>query len=180
MDVLTAIKNRRSVRSYAAKPIPTDLLDRMKAALHSAPSACNLQPWHFIIVTDAEIRGRLAVISHDQSWMADAGAIVAAIGYPEEAYKLMGGHYNSVEIDVAIALDHMSLAAVAEGLGTCWIGAFDESRVKSLLRIPEDVRVIAMMTLGYPSDDRLNAPITDDQRKSHREVFSENTYQKPA
>ena len=82
-----------------------------------------------------------------------------------------GGDKSSVDIDVAIALDHLSLAAVAEGLGTCWIGAFDEAAVKDLLAVPESYRVVAMMPVGVPAEASLNYPIEPERRKDPGQVF---------
>jgi nitroreductase len=151
-------------------------MQRMREAIRSAPSACNYQPWHFILVEDGTIRRQLAAASKHQLWMADAPVTVVACGFPDRAYKNMGGSGNSVEIDVAIALDHLTLAAVADGLGTCWIGAFSESKVKKLLGIPRDVKVVAMTPLGYPSSPHLNHPLRTGQRKSEDEVFSVDRY----
>jgi nitroreductase len=176
MDVLEAIKTRRSVRSYSSRPVPDDVMERMKQALRYAPSACNFQPWRFILVTDAELRGKVAKAAHDQLFLAEAPLIVVGCGAPDQAYKGMGGHGNSIDIDVAIALDHLTLAAVAEGLGTCWIGAFDEEKVKHLLNVPAKVKVVAMTPLGYPAAPSLLSPIDDSRRKSEREVFSVDRY----
>jgi nitroreductase len=172
MDVVEVIRTRRSVRSYANRPIPPDVLERMRAALRAAPSACNFQPWHFIFVMEAALRRKLAQCANDQFWMADAPVIVAACGLPGQAYKHMGGRGNSVDIDVAVAVDHLTLAAVAEGLGTCWVGAFDEQRVKRLLAVPETAKVVALIPLGYPTSADLNTPLEDARRKPPAEVFS--------
>ena len=176
MDVLEAIKTRRSVRSYDPRPIPPEVLERMRQALRLAPSACNFQPWQFILVTDADLRRRLARAANDQTWMADAPVIVVGCGSPEAAYKHMGGDGNSVDIDVAIALDHLMLAAVAEGLATCWIGAFHGEQVKRLLGVPPTVKVVGMTPLGYPSSPDLNRPVEDAHRKPAAQVFSSNRY----
>lgn len=176
MDVLEAIRTRRSVRAYAPDSIPADVLERMREALRSAPSACNYQPWQFIFVTDSSLRRQLAQAAQDQLFMADAPVTVVGCGLPEQAYKSMGGCRNSVEIDVAIALDHLTLAAVAEGLGTCWIGAFDEAQVKRLLEIPQQVQVVAMTPLGYPTSADLIAPVDDSERKSPAEIFATDHY----
>ncbi len=179
MDVMEAIRTRRSVRAFAAKAIPADVMTRMRQSLRLAPSACNIQPWHFIVVTDAALRRELAQAAKGQKWLADAPVVVVGCGFPEQAYKHMGGHGNSIDIDVAIALDHLSLAAVADGLGTCWIGAFDETKVKSLLGIPEEAKVVAMMPLGYPSSPDLNRPMDPGRRKPETEVFSTDRYGNP-
>ena len=176
MDVFEAIRNRRSVRAYTSTPVPPDVLDRICQAVRAAPSACNFQPWHFIFVADAELRQRVAQASNDQRWIADAPFIVVACGLPQQAYKHMGGYGSSVEIDVAIALDHLSLAAVSEGLGTCWIGAFDEQRIKRLLAIPPAVKPVALTPLGYPTAPDLNRPLDDGSRKPPTDVFSTDRY----
>lgn len=176
MNVHQAIQNRRSVRAYDSRPIPDEVMTKLKAALRSAPSACNLQPWRFVMVTDAALRRQLAEACHKQTWMADAPLIVAGCGLTNQAYKKMAGHVSSLEVDLAIALDHLSLAALAEGLGTCWIGAFDEAPVKKLLKVPDHVRIIALMPVGYPAQPELNFPLPDDRRKSPQEIFTENTF----
>jgi nitroreductase len=179
MDVLEAIKTRRSVRDYSAKPIPDDIMERMRQALRFAPSACNLQPWRFIFVADHERRRKLAETANDQIWIASAPVVVAACGLPAVAYKYMGGSGNSVEIDVAIALDHLTLAAVSEGLATCWIGAFHEASAKALLHIPDSARLIAMTPLGYPAKKELNYPLRNEDRKPSHEVFCAERYSTP-
>lgn len=176
MDVLEAIRTRRSVRSYSSRPLPAAVLDRMRQALRCAPSACNYQPWHFVFVSEPELRRKVARASNDQLWMADAPLTIAACGFPGQAYKHVGGYGNSVEIDLAIALDHLTLAAVAEGLGTCWIAAFSEETVKRLLDVPEQARVVAMTPLGYPASPDLIHPLDDSRRKSPAEIFSTDRY----
>jgi nitroreductase len=179
MRVIEAIRTRRSVRSYSSGPVPGPVMERMRQALRSAPSACNFQPWHFILVSDAGLRQAVAKAAHGQTWMAEAPVTVVACGLPEEAYKHMGGHGNSVDVDVAIAIDHLTLAAVDEGLGTCWIGAFDEEAVKRLLDVPAAVKVVAMTPLGYPSSPELNCPLEERRRKPAQQVFSLDRYGTP-
>jgi nitroreductase len=176
MEVLEAIKMRRSVRAYSSSPIPADVLDRMNEALRFAPSACNYQPWHFIWVRDAQLRSRLAAAAHNQRWMAEAPLTVVACGFPQRAYQRMGGYGNSVDVDVAIALDHLTLAAVADGLGTCWIGAFDEQKVKELLGIQAPVKVVAMTPVGYPASPDLIHPVQENRRKPLEEILSIDRY----
>jgi len=176
MEVFEAIRTRRSVRSYSDRPIPPDVLDRMRMALRYAPSAGNNQPWHFIFVADPGLRREVAKAANGQLWMADAPLTIVGCGLPRQAYDRVGGQRSSVDIDVAIALDHLTLAAVAEGLGTCWIAAFSEEKVKRLLEIPAEVRVVAMTPLGYPSSPDLNHPLDESQRKSPAEIFSTDRY----
>ncbi|MFB3893762.1 MAG: nitroreductase family protein [Phycisphaerae bacterium] len=176
MNVFDAIANRRSVREYSSKPIPSEVMGRMRQALRFAPSACNIQPWHFILVEDEALRKEVAAAANGQHWIAQAPVIVVACGDTEAAYKRMGGHGSSVDVDAAIALDHLTLAAVAEGLGTCWIGAFAEEKVKKLLDVPAKLKVVAMTPLGYPASGNLIRRIDDGRRKSESDIFSVNKY----
>lgn len=179
MDVHECIRNRRSVRAFRPDPIPPEKMERLRDALRLAPSACNFQPWHFIWVEDSGKRDEIARLSKSQRWIADAPLVVVACGFPPEAYKTMGGHHNSVDIDVAIAVDHLTLAAAAEGLGTCWIGAFDEAGVKHLLEIPASAKVVAMVPVGIPASADMNRPISDSERKRPDEIFSVDRFGGP-
>jgi nitroreductase len=179
MDVMHAIHTRRSVRSYSSRPIPPDVLERMCRALRSAPSAKNLQPWHFIFVTDPELRREVTHAANDQEWIADAPVIVVACGFPEAAAQALGGHRNSVEVYVAIAVDHLTLAAVADGLGTCWIGSFKEAEVKQLLDVPPQAVIITLTPLGYPAAEGLNFPLEEARRKHPARIFSGDRYGQP-
>jgi nitroreductase len=172
MNVIEAINLRRSVRAYSSRAIPGEVQRRVLDAMRAAPSACNLQPWHFILVSDAELRRRVAAACFDQMWMASAPLTVVGCGLLDQAYKHMGGHGTSVDVDVAIALDHLTLAAVAEGLGTCWIGAFDEPHVKQILGVPRQVKIVALTPLGYPASDDLIAPLERGRRKPLEDIVS--------
>jgi nitroreductase len=171
MDVTEAIRRRRSVREYRGDPIPAEVFERVTDALRLAPSACNYQPWRFILVFDPDRRIALADACHRQMFIAEAPVIVCACALPQAAYKRMGGTWNSADVDVAIAVDQLTLAAAAEGLGTCWIGAFDDGRVRDLLKIPPEAKVVALTPLGYPGDPGLLRPIQPGDRRSRSEVF---------
>jgi len=145
MDTLDAIKQRRSMRKYDAKPVPERDLRAILEAGRQAPSAANRQPWHFVVVKDEEMRRKLAEACSGQTWMGDAGAIVAGLGKPSVNEKWYA-------VDVAIAMQNMILAATALGYGTCWIGAFEHDRVRELLEAPEDLRVVALTPIGVPAD----------------------------
>ncbi len=176
MDVLSAILTRRSVREYDPRPLASDVLARLRQALWAAPSACNFQPWHFILVQDAGVRRELGRCANDQHFVGKAPLVVVACGLPHQAHKQMGGRHNSVDVDVAIALDHLTLAATAEGLGTCWIGAFQEEAIKRLLGVPRDVRIIALLPVGYPATADLLTPLDPSDRKPPEEIFSAERY----
>jgi len=152
MSVLEAIRGRRSVRSYSGESVPEDVLARVLEAARLAPSAKNLQPWKFIVVRDRATKIGLAKAAFEQYFMSEADIVVVACGFPDKAYPRQGRYMNSWPIDVTIAFEHLILQAAEEGLGTCWIGAFEEGPVKALLGVPDEVRVMAMTPLGWPAE----------------------------
>ena len=176
MDVHEAIRTSRSVRSYSPRPIEPDKFQHLLQALRYAPSACNFQPWQFVLIQDQDLRRRVALACNEQKWMAQAPLIVVGCGLSDQAYKTMGGKHNTADIDVTIALDHLTLAAVAQGLGSCWIGAFDEQAVKDAIAVPDDVRVVALMPVGYPTSPELNHPLDESRRRPAADVFSTDSY----
>ena len=125
-------------------------MNRVLNAARSAPSGGNRQPWTFILVKDPDLKRALIPAAGGQSFLADAPAIVVACGgqIPINRGGYMGEH--GMLVDVSIALTHLILAAHAEGLGTCWIGDFENEEVKGVLGIPDDVQVVALTPLGYP------------------------------
>jgi nitroreductase len=141
VDVFEAITNRKSNRSYETTPIPREKLVKILEAARLAPSAIRLQPWHFIIVTEAEKRKELSK-GMFAKFLAEAPVVIAACAdtkaSPDWCY-----------IDVAIAVENMVLAATGEGLGTCWVGSFDEEQVKTLLKIPSNYAVVVLLAVGY-------------------------------
>ncbi len=150
MNVMAAIKTRKSVRSYLARPVEDEKLEAVLEAARLAPSAANRQEWRFVIVRERETRKKLAAVAGGQIFVGEAPVVIVACAQTDG--HVMGCGQLCYPIDVAIALDHMSLAAVELGLGSCWIGLFDEKRVKEILHIPDDIRVVELMPLGYPSD----------------------------
>ena len=149
MEVLDVIRRRRSVRSYVDRPVEREKIDRLLEAARLAPSASNRQEWRFVVVTDAARRTELAKAANHQEFVARAPVVIAACA--ETDGHVMRCGQPCYPIDVAVAIDHMTLQAVAEGLGTCWIGAFYEEPVKGLLGIPGEVRVVELLTVGYPA-----------------------------
>ena len=145
MDTIKAIMERRSVRKYERKPLPEGDLQTILEAGRQAPSAANRQPWHFIVVRDEKQKRVLSAACSDQVWMADAGAIIAGVSKPATSEKWYA-------VDVAIAMENMILAATALGYGTCWIGAFDQERVKAVLQAPDEMHVVALTPVGTPGD----------------------------
>ncbi|MEO0109074.1 MAG: nitroreductase family protein [candidate division WOR-3 bacterium] len=133
------------------RPIPDEMLDRILEAARLAPSAKNIQPWKFIIVRDPIRIRELAQACNNQQFIAQAPVVICGCALEAVAYRGMGGYWNSWAVDLAIAIEHIVLAATAEGLGTCWIGSFQEAEVRRLLAIPEEVRIVALTPLGFPA-----------------------------
>jgi len=171
MSILEIIKERRSVRRYKPDPIPEEALKRVLDAARFSPSGKNLQPWKFIIVNDGSLKKRLVTASVGQNFIAEAPLVVVACAFPDKCYSRMGNYMKSWPVDVAIAVEHLMLQAHEEGLGTCWIGAFEEKEVKSILDIPDGVRVLALTPLGYPDENPASRG-----RKSLEEIVSYNSY----
>ncbi|MCK5767346.1 MAG: nitroreductase family protein [Candidatus Atribacteria bacterium] len=146
--ILEAIKKRQSVRSYLDKEIPEELLRQVLEAGRLAPSAKNIQPWRFIVVKDNKIKEQLVPACKNQKFVGEASIVIAGCA-TNPGYR-MGNGVQSYSIDLAIALDHMSLQAAELNLGTCWIGAFYQDKVKEVLKIPKDINVVALMPLGFP------------------------------
>jgi len=150
MNVLDAVKARKSVRSYLEKPIEEEKLISVLEAGRLAPSASNRQEWRFIIVRDETTKKKISDAANRQGFVGDATAIIVACAETDEHLMMCG--QPCYPIDVAIALDHITLAAVENGLGTCWIGAFNEGQVKEILGIPDEIRIVGLMPIGYPAD----------------------------
>ena len=148
--VLEAIKKRQSVRSYREKEIPEEVLQQILEAGRLAPSASNQQGWEFIVVKEESLRKKLVPACKNQKFVGEAPVVIA--GCATNLDHIMSNGEHSYPIDLAIALDHMSLEAASLGLGTCWIGAFYQDQVKEILGVPEDVRVVALMPVGYPKE----------------------------
>jgi nitroreductase len=149
VNVFDAIKKRRSIRSFLETPVEEEKLNAVLEAARLAPSAKNLQEWRFIIVKNRKVREKIAQAANEQTFIGEAPVVIVACAVTD-GYVLSCGQL-CYPIDVAIALDHISLVAVELGLGTCWIGAFNEKKVKQILGIPEEVRVVELMPLGYPT-----------------------------
>jgi nitroreductase len=155
VELYEAIRARRSVRSFREDPVNAGRLERILEAARLAPSARNAQEWRFVIVSDAGMRSRLALEAAGQAFIGEAPLIVVCCA--ETDGRVMRCGQPAYTMDVAIAVDHLTLAAAAEGLGTCWIGSFDEGAVKGLLGIPPAIRVVTLTPLGFPRDRGLPA-----------------------
>ena len=155
MNIYEAIQIRRSVRNYAPTPIPAEVLARVWEAVRLAPSACNIQPWLFLIVKSEEKKALLQPALR-QDWAFTAPLLVVGLGNKRTAWQRDGESIHP--IDVAIATEHLVLAAAAEGLGTCWICAFDRQAFTRALELEPEWEPVAVTPLGYPDDPSLRTP----------------------
>ena len=170
MDVFTAISQRCSVRAYKPTDVEEDKLKKVLEAARLSPSASNRQDWKFIVVKNKETRKKLVKAVFGQSFIAEAPIIIVACGLEPNAMLACGQPMHTV--DVSIAFAYMILQAYELGLGTCWIGAFNEDETKKIIRVPENVRVVAMTPLGYP-----NQSPSQKSRKNLDQIVSYEKYE---
>lgn len=162
MEVYDTIMDRRSIRTYKKELIPKDKLEKLLESARLAPSAANRQNWKFIVVENEQIKNQLVSACNNQSFVGAASHVIAGIGDPAQKWH---------QVDLAIALEHIVLEAVELGFGTCWIGAFNEEDVKKILKIPQDRKVVALLTVGVPAESPAARP-----RKALEEIISYNEY----
>jgi nitroreductase len=176
LDFYEVVRTRKSVRSFQKGPIPEEVLSRVLEAARVAPSGSNRQPWRFVLVKDETLKKKMISACNNQKFIAEAPLIVVACGQKLPLNR--GGYMGemSMLLDVAIAFTHLILAARAEGLGTCWIGAFNNDEVKKLLEIPDGYEVVATTPMGYPSYS--GAFSETNNRRSLNEIVSQNKFQK--
>lgn len=184
MDFYDVVKKRKSVRNYSSQKVPEDVLVRILEAARLAPSWANKQCWRYVIVDDPEIISRIAS-PHIVGFGAPLMVVLCAD--PALSGQREGKDYYLV--DAAISMEHLVLAAAAEGLGTCWVaGRLEEATVKSVLGIPDNLRVVAISPLGYPSaggiggkikDSVVRAAVSADSRKPMGEIAFRNKYGTP-
>jgi nitroreductase len=149
MDFTKVITGRESIRSYdPSRPVERAVLERILDAGRIAPSAANRQPWRFLVATTRESLMSLRRC-YPKPWFQDAPAILVVVGKTGEAWSRQDG-WNSIETDLAIAMDHIVLAAENEGVGTCWVGAYDPQLLKGAISLSAEDRVYAIMPIGYP------------------------------
>ena len=156
MDVLAAIQGRRSIRQYSSRPVEDEKLGKVLEAARLSPSANNRQSWKFVIVKDDETRAKLTEAAGRQAFVGQAPVIIVACGTEPDGIMSCGQYRHSIDLSIATA--YMILEAYEQGLGTCWLGSFDEKKIKEILGIPEGVRVVAVTPLGYPAENPSSRP----------------------
>ena len=177
---LDLVKKRQSVRAYSQKPVEREKIERCIEAAHLAPSACNAQPWKFIVVDDAELKNKIAdetttkMISMNHFTKQAPVHVVVVMENPNftSAVGSVIRDKPFTLIDVGISTIQFCLQATAEGLGTCILGWFNEKKVKSLLNIPKSKRAVLIITLGYPNSEE----IREKRRKAFNDIYSYNSY----
>ena len=150
MDVSKAIEVRRSIRKYKDTVVEDDKLNKILESARISPSAANRQEWKFVVVKDKDTRIKLVDPCMGQKFVGEAPVLIAACS--TESERIMPCGQYAYTVDLSIALSFMILQATELGLGTCWLGAYNEKMVKNILDIPEDIRVVGMITLGYPDE----------------------------
>jgi len=173
MQFLDLVRKRQSERTYSKKPVPRHVIERCLEAARLAPSACNSQPWTFLVV-EGEAKNRLAAAAFSglysmNSFAARAPVLVVVMTERLTYAARLGGQIRGVQyslIDIGISCEHLILQAAEEGLGTCWLGWFNEKGIKKVLGLPRAARIDVIISMGYPEADKLR----DKNRKSVDEV----------
>jgi nitroreductase len=154
MELLDAVKKRYSCRAYQDRPVESEKLDKILDAARLAPSAKNFQDWRFVVVTDKQTRAELSIAAANQAFVAQAPVVIVCCSTINH-WMRCGQPTGS--IDVAIAMEHIALAAASLGLATCWIGSFFPDEVRKILHIPTHIHVVELLTLGWPADKQPEA-----------------------
>jgi len=165
VSLVDVVLSRRSIRRYEQKEIPKDALDKILDAGRQAPSAANRQPWHFIVVTDPEIKKELSKGLFNR-FIKDTPVTLIGCAHKD----LIAGKWSI--ISTTIALHNMVVAAWAMGIGSCWVGDFNEEKIKKLLNIPESWNIVALISLGYPAEKP-----QPRKKKSIEEIVSFNKFE---
>jgi len=170
MNFPQLVHSRESIRDYdPARPVPVDVLERILEAGRVALSAANRQPWRFVVVSSPEMLAKVRPC-YDRQWFRDAPLVLVVVGLQDTAWVRGKDGYNSIETDVIIALDHMILAAEYEGVGTCWIAAYDPDVLRTALELKENERVFSITPLGYPRTGFVKR--NDKKRRAFNEVVT--------
>lgn len=165
------LRERYSIRDYKKQKVSKALLLEVLEAGRMAPSAANKQPWTFILVSSDEAIHKLKAV-YDREWFKNAPQYIVICGNHHESWKRSFDGKDHCDIDIAIAVDHMTIRAFELGLGTCWVCHFDPVMVKEQMQLPEGVEPIALLPIGYPIENK--APIK--KRKALESIVFEDVY----
>jgi len=154
MDVLEAIRGRRSIRAFKSKKVTQETVEKLLDAARWAPSAGNIQPWEFIVVRKPEIKRALAEAALDQTFIEEASVVIVVCANENRSFQGYGMRGKTLYClqDTAASIQNILLTAYSLGLGTCWVGAFSEEEAREILKIPQGVRPVAIIPVGYPAE----------------------------
>jgi len=184
MDVMEAIRTRRSIRKFQDRPVAEEKLRAVLEAARLAPSWANLQCWRFVVVKNPETRSAIGDLSYVESFFAPKGyktnparsalseapVVIVACADPEKSGDLGEQYYYMT--DMGIAAENLMLSAHAQGLGTVFVGVFDEEKVRDLLGVPANIRIVGLFPLGYPEGEKKEGP----PRKPLEEIVFEEKW----
>jgi nitroreductase len=168
MKFIELAKKRYSCRKYDSKPVEDEKLEQVLEAGRIAPSAVNLQPWVFVVIRETENLKKIRSTYH-REWFATAPCVIVALGNHEQSWKRQGDGKDHADIDVTIAIDHMTLQAAEIDLATCWVCNFDKQKVMEVLNLPDNLEPVALLPIGYPLDSP-HVNRHDSKRKQPEEI----------
>lgn len=166
MAFIDIAKKRYSVRKYKKVEVEEEKILQVLEAVRMAPSACNYQPVRLVVITDPKVKNTISTEAYSGKWLQTAPVMIAVCGDHARSWKRRDGKDHS-DIDVAIAIDHLTLAAADIGLGTCWICSFNSELCHSILELPDNFEVVALIPLGYPEDT-----MPEKNRKNLEEIIT--------
>lgn len=173
METIDCIKTRRSVRSFISRDVPEDVVDKLLDAALQAPSAGNVQEWEFIVVRKRDVKEKLSEAAFQQQMVSKAPVVIISCANLDEigrAYGERGKNVYSIQ-DAAVATQNLMLAAHDRGLGTCWVGSFNEKHVQDILVLPNHVRPLAIIPVGYPASMPKEQPRKRLEEVVHNEFY---------
>ncbi len=171
MKFIDLASQRYSVRNFDPQPVEKEKLLYVLEAARIAPSAANFQPWQFLVITDPELLKSVQTTYH-RAWFLTAPVVIVALGDHDKGWHRASDGKDFTEIDVAIAVDHLTLAAAEQGLGTCWVCNFDVKRCSEIIDAPENLEAIALIPIGYPAGETKPAK----KRESIDQIVHWNTF----
>jgi nitroreductase len=154
MNFKELASKRKSVRSYKDELIPDNTINQILEAAALAPSACNYQPWYYIMVDDKQLLNSIHE-AYPREWFDKTQQLIVVCGDHQQSWKRSFDAKDHCDIDVAITVDHLTLMAAELGVGTCWVCHFDADKVKTALKLPSHIEPVVIVPFGYPTDDAI-------------------------
>jgi len=173
MELFDAIYGRKCYRKYLDKAVEPEKIEQIIKAAAQAPSAGNLQPWDFIVTHKKELKEEIMKIARNQKFVLEAPVLITVCANTKESSSVYGNRGKELYCiqDTAAAMQNILLSVYAIGLGACWVGEFDEKKLRGILKIPEFIRPVAIISIGYPAEDSEKPQRDDWQGFTHQETF---------